>query len=62
MEFIIIATFGILGAAFIAGGIVGYRKSLRTGVKTLAAASIAAGGVMWALILLTNPVFVSYSS
>lgn len=62
MEFLIIATLGILGAALIVGGIVGYRKSVRAGVKTLAAASIASGVVMWALILLTTPVFVSQGS
>lgn len=62
MEFIIIVTLGILGAALIVGGIVGYRKSVRAGVKTLASASIAAGVVMWALILFTVPVSVSYGS
>jgi hypothetical protein len=62
MEFIIVAILGILGAALIVGGIVGYRKSVRAGVKTLAAASIASGVVMWALILLITPVFVSYGS
>jgi hypothetical protein len=60
MEFLIIATLGILGAALVVGGIVGYRKSVRAGVKTLAAASIASGVVMWALILLITPVSVSY--
>jgi len=62
MTFVIIAILGILGAALIVGGIVGYRKSVRTGIKTLAAASIAAGVVMWALILFTTPVSVSYGS
>jgi hypothetical protein len=62
MSFVIIAVLGILGAALIVGGIVGYRKSVRTGVKTLAAASIASGIVMWALILVTTPVSVSYGS
>ena len=62
MSFVIIAVLGILGASLIVGGIVGYRKSIRTGVKTLAAASIAAGIVMWALILVTTPVSVSYGS
>jgi hypothetical protein len=60
MSFVIIAVLGILGAALIVGGIVGYRKSVRTGIKTLAAASIASGVVMWALILVTTPVSVSY--
>ena len=62
MNFVIIAILGILGAALIVGGIVGYRKSVRPGIKTLAAASIAAGVVMWALILFTTPVSVSYGS
>ena len=62
MSFVIIAVLGILGAALIVGGIVGYRKSVRTGVKTLAAASIASGIVMWALSLVTTPVSVSYGS
>ena len=62
MTFVIIAILGILGAALIVGGIVGYRQSVRPGIKTLAAASIAAGVVMWALILFTTPVSVSYGS
>jgi hypothetical protein len=62
MGFIIIATLGILGAALIVGGIVGYRKSVRTGIKTLAAASIASGVVMWALILFTMPASNTYGS
>jgi len=62
MEFIIIAILGILGAALIVGGIVGYRKSERAGVKTVSAASIAAGVVMWALILVTMPASSSYGS
>ena len=59
---VIIAMLGIFGAALIVGGIVGYRKSMRTSDKTLAAASIAAGVVMWALILFTTPVSVNYGS
>ena len=57
---IIIATLGILGAALIAGGTVGYRKSSRTGVKTVSAACIASGAVMWALLAVTTPVSSSY--
>jgi hypothetical protein len=60
MEFIIMATLGILGAALIAGGIVGYRKSSRAGVKTVSAACIASGVVMWALLAVTTPVSSSY--
>ncbi len=60
MEFIIIATLSIFGAALVVGGIVGYRKSERAGVKTVSAASIASGIVMWALILFTMPASTSY--
>ena len=60
MEFIIIATLGILGAALVVGGIVGYRKSERAGVKTASAACIASGAVMWALLAVTTPVSSSY--
>ncbi len=59
MDFLVIAILGILGAALIAGGIVTYRGSTRTGVRALGAAAIAAGVVMWALILLITPVSVS---
>jgi len=47
---------GILGAALIAGGTVAYRGSARTGVRAFAAAAIAAGVVMWAILLFTIPV------
>jgi len=46
----------ILGAALIAGGIVAYRGSRRTRVRSFGAAAIAAGVVMWAIILVTIPV------
>ncbi len=46
----------ILGAALIAGGIVAYRRSWRTGVRSFCAAAIAAGVVMWAIVLVTIPV------
>ena len=57
MGFIIIAILGILGAGLIAGGIVLYRRSMSSGIKALGAAFIAAGVVMWGLILLVTPVF-----
>jgi len=57
MGFIIIAILGILGAGLIGGGIVLYRKSTSSGTKALAAAFMAAGVVMWGLILLVTPVF-----
>ena len=53
--FIIIIALAILGAALIAGGIVAYRGSSRVGVRAFAAAGIAAGVVMWAVILLVVP-------
>jgi len=46
----------ILGAALIAGGIVAYRRSRRTGVRAFGAAAFAAGVVMWAIVLVTIPV------
>ena len=57
VEFIVIAILGILGAGMIAGGIFLYRNSTNTNPKTLGVASIAAGVVMWGLILLITPVF-----
>jgi hypothetical protein len=56
MEFIILIVLGVLGAACIVGGIVGYRKSESARAKTISAAAIAAGVVMWAVILLITPV------
>ena len=56
MEFIIIATLGILGAALIAGGIVMYRKSESTHGRAFGAAAIAAGVVMWVIIVIVTPV------
>ncbi|MEE8374566.1 MAG: hypothetical protein V3R87_12730 [Dehalococcoidia bacterium] len=56
MEFLIILTLGIVGAALVAGGFVAYRRSDRTGVKAFSAAAVAAGVVMWATIVLVTPV------
>jgi hypothetical protein len=36
----------ILGAAFIAGGVVAYRRSALTGVRAFGASAVAAGVVM----------------
>ena len=55
-EFIIKLILGILGAALVAGGIVAYRRSERTSVKSLSAAAIAAGVVMWVVIVITTSV------
>ena len=46
----------VLGAALMAGGIVAYRRSSRTGVRSLAAAAAAAGVVMWVIVIVTIPV------
>jgi len=56
MEFFIIIVLAVLGAAFIVGGIVGYRKSKGTLGKAISAAAIAAGIVMWAIIIFVVPV------
>ena len=49
----------ILGAASIVGGIVAYRGSTTVGVGAFGAALVAAGVVMWAVILVTMPVSTS---
>ena len=56
MEFLVIATLAILGAALVIGGIVGYRGTKRTGVRAFSAAAVAAGLVMWAITILVIPV------
>lgn len=43
---IIQLTLAILGVASIAGGIVAYRGSARTGVRVLGASTIAAGVIL----------------
>ena len=56
MEFLLIIVLAVLGAAFVVGGIVGYRKSKGALAKAISAAAIAAGIVMWAIILFITPV------
>ncbi|MFC1964825.1 hypothetical protein ACFLWG_02330 [Chloroflexota bacterium] len=56
MEFLILIVLGVLGAACIVGGIVGYRKSEDARAKAISAAAIAAGVVMWVVIFLITPV------
>ncbi len=46
----------ILGAGFIAGGVVMYLKSKNPVVKAFGAAAVAMGVVMWAIVLFTLPV------
>jgi len=53
-EFIIKTLLAIVGAALIAGGIVGIIKTKSTGGKIWSAAAIAAGIVIWLVILFTT--------
>ena len=53
--FVILAMMGVLGAALIAGGIVLFRGDTRAGVRAFGSASVAAGTVMWAIVLLSAP-------
>jgi len=56
MEFLILIVLGVLGAACIVGGIAGYRKNESSRAKAISDAAIAAGAVMWVVILLIPPV------
>ena len=56
MESLILIILGVLGAACIVGGIVGYRKCESARAKATSAAAIAAGVIMWVAILLITPV------
>jgi hypothetical protein len=56
---IILLALVILGAALLVGGVVAYRRSTRVGVKAFGAASVAAGVMMWALVLVATPVSTS---
>lgn len=49
----------VFGAALVAGGVVAYRGSATVGPRAFAAAAVAAGLVMWAVIVLTVPVSVT---
>jgi hypothetical protein len=56
MDFFVAAALAVVGAAFIVGGIVGYRKSEGATGKAVSAGAIAAGIVMWAVIIFITPV------
>ena len=47
----------VLGTALVVGGIVAYRGSVRTGVRSFAAAGIASGVVMLAIVVMTVPAY-----
>ena len=55
-EFVIAALLAIVGAALIAGGVVLVVRSKGTAGKAWGAAAIAAGVVMWAIVLFTTTV------
>ena len=52
-------TLAIVGAALIVGGIIAYRGSTRTGTRAFSSSVIAAGVVMWVVVLITVPVSVT---
>ena len=58
---IVIYALGIFGAAAVVGGIVAYRGNSRPGIRSLAAASVASGIVMWAIVLMVVPASVTTS-
>lgn len=62
MELTLTLGIPILGAALVAGGIVAYRGSTEVRGRTLAAAAIAAGVAIWAIILYLTPVSVTGGS
>ena len=59
MAFFGLVLLGVVGASLIAGGIVAFRGTRRTGVRAGAAAAIAAGVVMLLAIALVIPASVS---
>ena len=55
-EFVIKVLLAIVGAALIAGGIVGLVRIKSTGGRIASAVAIAVGAVLWLVILLTTTV------
>ena len=55
MGFLVTALLAVLGAALVVGGFVAYRRSEVTSIKAVSASSIAAGIVMWTIIVLVTP-------
>ncbi len=55
--FIFQVTLAVLGVALVVGGIVAYRGSVRSGVRSFAAAGIASGVVMLAIVVMTVPAY-----
>jgi len=53
---VVLIILGVFGAGLIVGGMVAYRGSRRTAVRTFGAAGVAAGVVMWVIVLMAFPV------
>ena len=62
MGFFELVLLGVVGAALVAGGIVGYRGTRRTGVRVAAAAAVAAGAAMLLALVLVIPVTIYTST
>ena len=56
---ITIYALAIFGAGGIAGGIIAFRGSSRTGIRSIAVASIASGMMMWMVVLMVVPASIS---
>ncbi len=55
MAFFGLLLLGVVGAALIAGGVVSYRGTQRTGIRAGAAAAVAAGAAMLLALALVIP-------
>ena len=58
-DLVVWLVLAVLGGALILGGMVAFRGNRRTLVRVIAAAAMAAGVVMWAIVLFTIPVSVT---
>ncbi|TAK29751.1 MAG: hypothetical protein EPO21_20920 [Chloroflexota bacterium] len=58
-SFIILVTLGIVGVALLVGGAVAYSRSDTVRGEVLSAVAMAAGVVMWALLVYSTPVSVT---
>ena len=62
MGFFGLVLLGVVGAALVAGGIVGWRGTRRTGLRVIAASSVAAGAAMFVAIAAVVPFTTSTST
>ena len=56
LQFVMAVVFGIAGAALIVGGVVMFRGNENRGQRAAGASMVAAGLMMWAVILFTTPI------